>query len=134
MREAVIISAVRTPAGRANKGAYKDIRPEDLGAAAIIGAMSKVPGLKPSDVEDVILGCAMPEGTQGLNLARTVAMLAGLPTSVPGQTVNRFCSSGLQTIATAAERIIAFTHRIARFNWSARRDLIGSAHWDCGLE
>lgn len=107
MREAVIISAVRTPAGRANKGAYKDTRPEDLGAAAIIGAMSKVPGLKPADVEDVILGCAMPEGTQGLNLARTVALLAGLPNSVPGQTVNRFCSSGLQTIATAAERIIA---------------------------
>ncbi|MDP6944380.1 MAG: thiolase family protein [Myxococcota bacterium] len=107
MREAVIISAVRTPAGRANKGAYKNIRPEDLGAAAIIGAMSKVPGLKPADIEDVILGCAMPEGTQGLNLARTVAMLAGLPTSVPGQTVNRFCSSGLQTIATAAERIMA---------------------------
>ena len=107
MREAVIISAVRTPAGRANKGAYKDTRPEDLGAAAIIGAMSKVPGLKHADVEDVILGCAMPEGTQGLNLARTVGMLAGLPASVPAQTVNRFCSSGLQTIATAAERIIA---------------------------
>ena len=107
MREAVIISAVRTPVGRANKGAYKDTRPEDLGAAAIIGAMSKVSGLKPADVEDVILGCAMPEGTQGLNLARTVSMLAGLPTSVPAQTVNRFCSSGLQTIATAAERIIA---------------------------
>jgi len=107
MREAVIVSAVRTPVGKANKGAYKDTRPEDLGAAAVRAAIERVPGLKGEDVEDVILGCAMPEGEQGLNIARTVAIHAGLPVSVPGMTVNRFCSSGLQTIAQAAERIMA---------------------------
>jgi acetyl-CoA acyltransferase len=107
MREAVIVSAVRTPGGRANKGAYKDVRPEDLGSAAIRAALERVPGLKPADVEDVIMGCAMPEGEQGLNVARVIALNAGLPVTVPGQTVNRFCSSGLQTVANAAERIMA---------------------------
>ncbi|TNF24153.1 MAG: thiolase family protein [Deltaproteobacteria bacterium] len=107
MREAVIVSAVRTPVGKANKGAYKDTRPEDLGAAAVRGAIDRVPGLKDEEIEDVILGCAMPEGEQGLNIARTVAIHAGLPVTVPGMTVNRFCSSGLQTIAQAAERIMA---------------------------
>ena len=107
MSEAVIVSAVRTPAGKANKGSYKNTRPEDLGAAAIQGAVAAVPGLEPADVEDVILGCAMPEGEQGLNVARTIALLAGLPVTVPAQTVNRFCSSGLQTIASAAHRIMA---------------------------
>jgi acetyl-CoA acetyltransferase len=107
MREAVIVSAVRTPGGRANKGAYKDVRPEDLGSAAIRGALARVPGLAPADVEDVIMGCAMPEGEQGLNVARVIALNAGLPVTVPGQTVNRFCSSGLQTVANAAERIMA---------------------------
>ena len=107
MREAVIVSAVRTPVGKAGKGAYKDTRPEDLAAAAIREAVARVPGLAGGDVEDVILGCAMPEGEQGLNIARTVALHAGLPVTVPGQTVNRFCSSGLQTIAQAAERIMA---------------------------
>ena len=107
MREAVIVSAVRTPVGRANKGAYKDTRPEDLGAAAVRGAIERVPGLEPGDVEDVIIGCAMPEGQQGLNMARTISLLAGCPVTVPAQTVNRFCSSGLQTIASAAERIMA---------------------------
>jgi acetyl-CoA acyltransferase len=107
MREAVIVSAVRTPAGRANKGAYKDVRPEDLGAAAIKGALARVPGLDPKDVEDVIMGCAMPEGAQGLNVARVIALLSGLPVTTPAQTVNRFCSSGLQTIANAAERVMA---------------------------
>ncbi|MGM0577275.1 MAG: thiolase family protein [Myxococcota bacterium] len=106
MREAVIVSAVRTPGGRANKGTYRDTRPEDLGAAAVRGALEKVPGLKPEEVEDVVMGCAMPEGQQGLNVARAISLLAGLPTSVPAQTVNRFCSSGLQTIASAAERIM----------------------------
>jgi len=107
MREAVIVSAVRTPVGKAGKGAYKDVRPEDLAAAAVRGALERVPGLEGAEVEDVILGCAMPEGEQGLNIARTVALHAGLPVTVPGQTVNRFCSSGLQTIAQAAERIMA---------------------------
>ena len=107
MTEAVIVSAVRTAVGKAIKGSYKNTRPEDLGAAAIQGAIEAVPGLDPADVEDVILGCAMPEGEQGLNVARTIALLAGLPVSVPAQTVNRFCSSGLQTIASAAHRIMA---------------------------
>ena len=107
MREAVIVSSVRTPGGRANKGSYRNVRPEDLGAAAIKGAMERVPGLKPEMVEDVIFGCAMPEGPQGLNVARSIAMLSGLPVSCPAETVNRFCSSGLQSIAHAAERIRA---------------------------
>ncbi len=107
MREAVIVSSVRTPGGRANKGSYRNVRPEDLGAAAIKGAMARVPGLTPEMVEDVIFGCAMPEGPQGLNVARSIAMLSGLPVTCPAETVNRFCSSGLQTIAHAAERIRA---------------------------
>jgi acetyl-CoA acyltransferase len=107
MREAVIVSAVRTPVGKAHRGAYRDTRPEDLGAAAIRGALAKVPGLAAADVDDVIIGCAMPEGQQGLNMARIVALHAGLPVSVPAETVNRFCSSGLQTVAHAAERIMA---------------------------
>ena len=107
MPEAVIVSAVRTPVGKANRGAYKDTRPEDLGKAAIQGALAKVPQLDKADVEDVIIGCAMPEGQQGLNMARIIAVHAGLPVSVPAETVNRFCSSGLQTIAHAAERIMA---------------------------
>jgi len=107
MPEAVIVSAVRTPVGKAHRGAYKDVRPEDLGKAAIEGALARVPGLDKSEIEDVILGCAMPEGQQGLNMARIVALHAGLPVTVPAETVNRFCSSGLQTIAHAAERIMA---------------------------
>ncbi|MFO0745378.1 MAG: thiolase family protein [Myxococcota bacterium] len=107
MPEAVIVSAVRTPVGKANRGAYKDVRPEDLGKAAIQGALAKVPQLDKADIEDVIIGCAMPEGQQGLNMARIVSVYSGLPVSVPAETVNRFCSSGLQTIAHAAERIMA---------------------------
>ena len=107
MREAVIVSAVRTPVGRANKGTYARTRPEDLGAAAVKGAVERVAGLKPEDVDDVLIGCAMPEGEQGLNMGRTIALLAGLPVTVPGATINRFCSSGLQTIADAAARVIA---------------------------
>jgi len=105
MREAVIVSAVRTPVGRANRGTYAKTRPEDLGAVAVKGAVERVNGLKPEDVDDVLIGCAMPEGEQGLNMGRTIALLAGLPTSVPGATINRFCSSGLQTIADAAARV-----------------------------
>jgi len=107
MREAVIVSAVRTPVGKANRGAYRDVRPEDLGKAAIQGALAKVPGLDPAHIDDVIIGCAMPEGQQGLNMARIISVYSGLPVSVPAETVNRFCSSGLQTIAHAAERIMS---------------------------
>ena len=107
MREAVIASAVRTPAGRAIKGAYRNTRPEDLACAAVQAALARVPALDPHEIDDLILGCAMPEGQQGLNIARTVGLLAGLPVEVPAQTVNRFCSSGLQTIASAADRILA---------------------------
>ena len=79
MKEAVIVSAVRTPVGKANRGAYKDVRPEDLGKAAIQGALAKVPKLDPSEIDDVIIGCAMPEGQQGLNMARIISVYAGLP-------------------------------------------------------
>jgi len=107
MTKAYIIASVRTAVGRAYKGSLKDTRPDDLGAAAIRGALSKVPGLDPARVDDVIFGCAMPEGEQGMNVARTCALLAGIPDHVPAMTINRFCSSGLQSIAMAAERIMA---------------------------
>ena len=105
--EAVIVSAVRTPCGRSKKGSLAAVRPEDMAATAIRGAIERVDGLQLSDVDDVLLGCAMPEGPQGLNIARVALLRAGLPDSVPGATVNRFCSSGLQTVAQAAERIMA---------------------------
>jgi acetyl-CoA acyltransferase len=107
MAKAYIISAVRTAIGRAYRGSLKDTRPDDLGTVAIRGAIERVPNLDPARVDDVILGCAMPEGEQGMNVARICALKAGLPDSVPGMTINRFCSSGLQSIALAAERIIA---------------------------
>ncbi|MSN27265.1 MAG: acetyl-CoA C-acyltransferase [Geobacter sp.] len=106
MRNAYILAAYRTPGCRAKKGKLKDVRPDDLAAAAIKGLLDKT-GIDPHDVEDIIIGCAFPEGEQGMNFARVAAMKAGVPVEVPAQTVNRFCSSGLQTIATAAERIIA---------------------------
>ena len=107
MREAVIVSAVRTAVGRGHKGSLSNTRPEDLGGLVIKTAVERVPGLDAGDVEDVVLGCAMPEGEQGYNIARYAALIAGLPSSVPAMTVNRFCSSGLQTIAQSAERIVA---------------------------
>lgn len=107
MQEAVITAAVRTPVGRAPRGMLKDTRPDDLAAIVMQEALRRVPGLKPEDIEDVILGCAIPEGPQGLNIARFAALRADLPYTVPAQTVNRFCSSGVQTIAQAAERIMA---------------------------
>lgn len=106
MRNAYILAAYRTPGCRAKKGKLKDVRPDDLAAAAIKGLLERT-GIDPHDVEDIIIGCAFPEGEQGMNFARVAAMKAGVPVEVPAQTVNRFCSSGLQTIATAAERIIA---------------------------
>jgi len=106
MRNAYILAAYRTPGCRAKKGKLKDVRPDDLAAAAIKGLLERT-GIDPHDVEDVIIGCAFPEGEQGMNFARVAAMKAGMPVEVPAQTVNRFCSSGLQTIASAAERIMA---------------------------
>ncbi len=107
MREAVIVSGARTAVGRAPKGTLRGSHPADMAAAAITEALNRAEGLDRQEVEDVIIGCAMPEGTQGYNVARQSLLRAGLPDTVPGQTVNRFCSSGLQTIAAAAERIIA---------------------------
>jgi acetyl-CoA acyltransferase len=107
MPEAVIVAAVRTPVGKAPNGVLRHTRPDDLAAAAISAALAKVPRLDPAEVEDVILGCAMPEGEQGLNVARIASMRAGVPPSASAVTVNRFCASGLQSIAYAAERIQA---------------------------
>jgi acetyl-CoA acyltransferase len=105
MPEAVIVSAVRTPVGRAYKGSLRATRPDDLAALAIKEALARVPGVDPKEIEDVILGCAMPEGEQGMNVARIAALRAGLPVETSAMTINRFCSSGLQAIALAAERI-----------------------------
>lgn len=105
MSDAYIVSAVRTPVGRAFKGGFRNYRPDDLLAHALKEALNEVPNLDPARIEDVIVGCAMPEAEQGMNVARIGALLAGLPETVPGVTVNRFCSSGLQTIAMAADRI-----------------------------
>ncbi|MGI8670753.1 MAG: acetyl-CoA C-acyltransferase [Aridibacter sp.] len=105
MKEAVIVSAVRTAVGKAPKGTLKNTRPDDLGATVIKEAVARVEGLEGSQVEDVIMGCAFPEAEQGMNVARTAAIEAGLPVEVPAMTVNRYCSSGLQTIALAADRI-----------------------------
>jgi acetyl-CoA acyltransferase len=106
MRNAYILAAYRTPGCKAKKGKLKDVRPDDLAAAAIKGLLDRT-GIDPLDVEDIIIGCAFPEGEQGMNFARIAALKAGVPVEVPAQTVNRFCSSGLQTIASAAERIMA---------------------------
>jgi acetyl-CoA acyltransferase len=108
-----IASAVRTPFTRALKGEFKDTRPDTLAATAIRAALARVPGLQPSQVDDVILGCAMPEGEQGMNVARLSAFLAGLPDSVPAMTINRFCSSGVQSIAQAAQSILAGMYEVA---------------------
>ena len=105
MPEAVIVSAVRTPVGRAPKGALSTTRPDDLAAIAIGAALDRVAGLERAEVDDVILGCAQPEGESGWNIARMAALRAGLPVAVPGMTVNRLCSSGLQAIALADQRI-----------------------------
>ncbi len=107
MREIVIVSSVRTPVGRAFKGSLRATRPDELAAVAIKGALDRVPQLDPKEIEDVILGCAMPEAEQGMNVARIASLRAGLPVEVSALTINRFCSSGLQAIALAAERIMA---------------------------
>ena len=105
MAEAVIVSSVRTPVGRGFKGSLRTTRPDDLAALVIKEALARVPGLDPKEIDDVILGCAMPEGEQGMNVARIAALRAGLPVETSAMTVNRFCASGLQAIAQGAERI-----------------------------
>jgi acetyl-CoA acyltransferase len=107
MREVVLVSSVRTPVGRAYKGTLRATRPDELAAVAIKGALDRVPQLDPKEIEDVILGCAMPEAEQGMNVARIASLRAGLPVEVSAVTINRFCSSGLQAIAMAAERLMA---------------------------
>ena len=107
MREAVIVSSVRTPIGRAFKGTLRATRPDELAAVAIKGALDRAPQLDPKEIEDVIIGCAMPEAEQGMNVARIASLRAGLPVETSAITINRFCSSGLQAIANAAERIMA---------------------------
>jgi acetyl-CoA acyltransferase len=107
MREAVIVSAARTAVGKAPRGGLRGVHTADLAAVAIKAATERAPGLDPKEIEDVILGCAMPEAEQGLNMGRVAALRAGLPVEVPGQTVNRFCASGLQTIALAAQQIMS---------------------------
>ncbi len=105
MRDAVIVSAVRTAVGKAPKGTLRTTRPDEMGAAVIKEAVVRVPGLATADIEDVIMGCAMPEAEQGMNVARAAAIRAGLPVETSAMTINRFCSSGLQSIAMAADRI-----------------------------
>src|SRR2546427_5243209 len=107
MKEAFIVAAARTAIGKAPNGKIRTVRPDDLAALAIKGALARVPQLTPDQIEDVILGCAMPEGAQGMNIARIASQRAGLPDSAPGVTVNRFCASGLEAIATAAQRILS---------------------------
>jgi len=105
IQDAYIVAAVRTPVGKAPRGMFRAVRPDDLLAHVLKGAIAKVPGLDPRDIADVIVGCAMPEGEQGMNVARIGVLLAGLPDSVPAMTINRFCSSGVQAVALAADRI-----------------------------
>ena len=105
MEEAVIVNALRTPVGKAPRGALRSTRPDDMAATVIRELLQRTPEIASSEIDDVILGCAMPEAEQGMNMGRIAALRAGLPDSVPGMTINRFCSSGLQSIALAAERI-----------------------------
>src|SRR5947199_3948640 len=107
MRDVVIVSAVRTPVGRAFKGTLRATRPDELAAVAIKGALQRIPQLDPREIDDVIVGCAMPEAEQGMNVARIASLRAGLPVEVSAMTINRCCSSGLQAIAMAAERIMS---------------------------
>jgi acetyl-CoA acyltransferase len=112
MPEAVLVSAVRTPVGRAPKGALSNTRPDDLAALAVGGALDKVQGLSRTEIDDVILGCAQPEGEQGWDIARWAILRAGLPVEIPGATVNRLCSSGLEAIAIADQRIRSGSDRV----------------------
>ncbi len=106
-REAVIVAAARTPVGKAKRGGLATVRPDELAAAVLSEVLRRAPGLDPAEIDDVILGCAFPEGEQGMNMGRMVGLRAGLPQSVPAETINRFCSSGLQSIAHAAHAVMA---------------------------
>src|SRR6187401_3740623 len=105
IQDAYIVAAVRTPVGKAPRGMFRSVRPDDMLAHVLKAAMAQVPGLDPHDIGDVIVGCAMPEAEQGMNVARIGVLLAGLPDTVPAMTINRFCSSGVQAVALAADRI-----------------------------
>lgn len=107
MHDAVIVTSIRTAVGKAKKGALRDARPDEMAAEVIKAAVERTPGLKPEAIDDILIGCAMPEAEQGMNVARIAALRSGVPVSVPAATINRFCSSGLQTIAMASERIMA---------------------------
>jgi acetyl-CoA acyltransferase len=113
MREAVIVSSVRTAVGKSGKGALRTTRPDDLAAAAIKGALDRVPQINPREIEDVIIGCATPEAEQGMNVARIASLRAGLPVEVSAMTINRFCSSGLQAISLAADSVMTGRAEIA---------------------
>jgi acetyl-CoA acyltransferase len=106
MREAVVVSAVRSAVGRAPRGSLRNTRPDDLAGWVVKEALHRAPGVKPAEVDDLVIGCSFPEAEQGLNVARLICYIAGLPYTVPGQTINRFCSSGLQAIAIGAEHIM----------------------------
>jgi acetyl-CoA acyltransferase len=105
VQDAYIVAAVRTPVGKAPRGMFRTVRPDDMLAHVLRGAIGQVPGLDPHDIGDVVVGCAMPEGAQGMNVARIGVLLAGLPDTVPAMTINRFCSSGVQAVSLAADRI-----------------------------
>ena len=105
MKDAVIVSAVRTPVGKAKRGGLATIRPDEMAARVVQALLKRTPNLDPAQIEDVVIGCAFPEGEQGLNMARMIALRAGLPDSVPAETINRYCASGVQSIAHVAYAI-----------------------------
>ena len=119
MHDAVIVSATRTPVGKAPNGTLKTVRPDEMAASVIAEVLRRAPGVEPSQVEDVILGCAMPEAEQGMNVARIASLRAGIPVEASAVTINRFCSSGLQAIAYGAERIMLGQGRGARAGGTA---------------
>src|SRR5258706_6539984 len=113
MREVVIVNALRTAIGRSGRGSLKDARPDDLAAAVIKELMARTPEVDLAEIEDVVIGCATPESQHGMNMARQAALLAGIPNSASAITINRFCSSGLQAIAQAAEHIMVGSADVA---------------------
>ena len=138
MTDAVVVAAARTPIGRAPKGMFRTTRPDDLAALVLAEVLRRVPELDPAEVEDVILGCAMPEGSQGLNVARLAGLLAGIPYTTSAMTVNRFCSSGLQAIALADASIKAGHHDIvvaggAMARRNERNRLSGVRYSECRM-
>src|SRR5512135_759307 len=104
-RDAVIVAAARTPVGKAKRGGLATVRPDEMAATVIRELLQRTPKLDPAEIDDVVIGCAFPEGEQGLNMARMIGLRAGLPQSVPGETINRYCASGVQAIAHAAYAI-----------------------------